>query len=733
MEKAFKEFQDWFNSIIGIVDCVKIDDLLGVNQYLEILTKKTKDVEKFIVYEYDLPLIEELREKIVKILYLFITPEYKTLHKLYVILDKIVIDCNWFVNLISTLSKGQLSDEQFDVEINLEILKEYIQKYYFINELLPLYVSIINNSSFPDKAIPFLRILSQVIHEQSTNPFWWIDELFLCNKDKVRMLDTLIDIKIQETTREIQDEIAKNFYIEAIEDVFYELTDIEIEEFYFLPDILERIINEKDSDKNNTPKEKKESAVANVTIPAVTTKKKTTKFQHVDVLQEGVKLVLPEGMSLDEAVIHIKRLKEQEETEVAVSCQINAFPMDGAVALMRVLQREYGWSNMVPTPGFWGSEPPKMIDVEYAPGKTVQVAWGSFRIPGIDGRLECSYSIKENRYIFCIAGQVKRRSEKEVHRLASLVRKEVEENSIYRGKAIRLDFRKNKQGIFELEPIFLKTDGIDEEQLIFSREVQTRIEVDLFNVIEHTESCRKFGIPRKRGILLEGPYGTGKTLTAYVCSKKCVDNGWTYIYLGNVSDLDNALNFARLYQPCVIFSEDIDQAIGEDRDEDTNNILNTLDGVNSKDCELVVVLTTNNVEKLNHAFLRPGRIDSVISIALPDEDATMRLIRRYSRDPQNPNESFLEATDQEIIEASRGIVGKNAATVRETVERSKLSAVKHSRSRLKITADDIKTAVASMENHIKLLLPKNNTPTPASEALVDDLVQKVSDSIAKML
>lgn len=62
--------------------------------------------------------------------------------------------------------------------------------------------------------------------------------------------------------------------------------------------------------------------------------------------------------------------------------------------------------------------------------------------------------------------------------------------------------------------------------------------------------------------------------------------------------------------------------------------INTLDGVDSKKHEIMVVLTTNDKRAIHPAFVRPGRIDAVIPILPPDNDATVRLVRSYGCDAQ---------------------------------------------------------------------------------------------------
>src|SRR5690606_23078560 len=102
---------------------------------------------------------------------------------------------------------------------------------------------------------------------------------------------------------------------------------------------------------------------------------------------------------------------------------------------------------------------------------------------------------------------------------------------------------------------------VDVKGLILREEVQQLVNISLLTPIQKTQQCRDNRIPLKRGILFYGPYGTGKTLTALVTAKHAVDNGWTYIMVNNVSALAATLTFARMFQPAVVFGEDIDRVI----------------------------------------------------------------------------------------------------------------------------------------------------------------------------
>ncbi len=470
-------------------------------------------------------------------------------------------------------------------------------------------------------------------------------------------------------------------------------------------------------------------------------------FKNVGFEQKGTKIILPMGMTFSLAQKWLKRRQEEEETEVQVVEEVDAFPLDGAYALAKALERIYGWSNLRPTPGFWGSTPPAMICLESGIGTSVQVPWGRMVFPGIEGHIDTSFTKKDGRMIFQLVATVKRKHEKHIHELADVVRQIVREESIYRGKAIRITYR-NSEGTREKFsvnhcPKFIDTAKVNPDELIFSDHVQKMVETCLYNPIEKTEACRKHRIPLKRGIMLEGPYGTGKTLTAWVVAKKCEENGWTFIYLDDVRDLDQALEFARMYEPSVVFAEDLDRAVGKDRTSDTDRILNTLDGVNSKTRETIVVLTSNEVKNIHKAMIRPGRIDTVVPVRSPDRNAICRLIRLYGRE-------LVDATDTDLFTAVEPLEGTNAAVIREAVERAKLGALAHSENGdLTVTANDIGIASQTMRHHLDLLNDPPQVPGSAFEEIVSEfktalktefkselqpqLIQEVTKEVTKII
>lgn len=430
--------------------------------------------------------------------------------------------------------------------------------------------------------------------------------------------------------------------------------------------------------------------------------------RKIDVEFHGEKLVLPEDMDYDEAIEALARQRDEVNTQVSVQEPVNAFPLDGAVAFQKALKEKYGWANLVPTPGFFGPNPPQMIGVEIAFNQTLQIPWGRCMVPKVDGFLGTGWREDNSMPIFNLTGTVKRRYEKVVAEIAKRVREIVASESIYRGQAVKLNFRDTdgeRQNEFSptFAPRFIDLKKYANQEIVYAADTERMIETNLFNPVQYTDRCRKNGVPLKRGILLEGRYGTGKTLTAHRLAQICVKNGWTFLYVEDVRDLDLAVAFAKLYQPCVLFAEDVDRTMPNGpRTPEIDKILNTLDGVESKHLEVMTVLTTNHVGGIHSGFLRPGRIDTVIPILAPDDGAMLRLVRHYGKTKDGT--PIVEGSDADIISAVKGLKGSNAAFVQEAVERAKLSAIGKDEDMI-IRPDDISVAVASMQTHIKMVCP----------------------------
>ena len=425
-----------------------------------------------------------------------------------------------------------------------------------------------------------------------------------------------------------------------------------------------------------------------------------TKPKDVKIVRDGTEIILPEKMSLTEGAKWLIAKAEAEEKTTVVETFIECVPYDGLVAAVNAMKERYGF--IVASDNPWGCP---VIEVQLAEGKTITCPVGAVEIPGIFG----SINLKLMRRGLYLSYETKKKHEPEVKALFDLIRAELAKNSIYKGHALRVDFSNDL-----VIPEFMSLDPALESQLSLPEATRNAVESALFTPIEHSEACRRHGVPLKRGVLLYGLFGTGKTLTASVAGIKAVRHGWTYIYATDAKSLADAMEFAKRYAPAVVFIEDIDRATSGDRTAKLGELLNTIDGVDYKNAEIITVFTSNDVDAINPAMMRMGRLDAVIEVSPPDAGAAAKLLRHYARGTL--------ATDADDTVIGKRLAGKIPAFIREVAERSKLTAIGRMNGgdiTGNVLHDDIVRTADILEAHDKRIWAKKAEPVKNARVLVE--------------
>lgn len=163
--------------------------------------------------------------------------------------------------------------------------------------------------------------------------------------------------------------------------------------------------------------------------------------------------------------------------------------------------------------------------------------------------------------------------------------------------------------------------------------------------LEKPEIYEDFGLTAPRGVLFYGPPGCGKTLIAKAIATQCnanfisvkgpeLINKWVGESESNIRSL---FEKARQASPCILFFDEIDSIVKSRSsmsfdgssgvmDRVINQLLTEMDGIgNTK--QVFVVAATNRPEIIDPALLRPGRIDQLVYIPLPDEESRRSIIQ----------------------------------------------------------------------------------------------------------
>lgn len=430
---------------------------------------------------------------------------------------------------------------------------------------------------------------------------------------------------------------------------------------------------------------------------------------------EGRKFIVPASMEGDisRAIKFLERLREQREEQTSFSRTFDYRPWDGAAAMARALKRVTGSSGIGKTTyTFFGPNPPQMIEIDVDHNETVQVPWGAVSVPIFEGTLHTRTSRDSERGpLFTLYIEAPRKYAAAINGLFQVVQDELEQRSIYRGKA----FDAKEQ------PSFMDTSVIRPENLVYATDTQRALQANIWRLIEDTDWARSQGIQLKRAVLLEGPYGTGKTEAANVTAKKCVENGWTFIQVrANKDDLGLAMQTARLYQPAVVFFEDIDSlADAEKTNGAITRLLDIFDGMDAKHNDVMVVLTTNHVNRIHKGMVRPGRLDGIIHIGALDQNGVEKLARIKLGD-----ERLADDIDWgRVYDAMEGYM---PAFVTEALKR----VVLYSEDANHFTTADLVGAAEDLRPQFELMEQASEGSKPDRfESLLEDVVQRGNEKM----
>lgn len=396
----------------------------------------------------------------------------------------------------------------------------------------------------------------------------------------------------------------------------------------------------------------------------------------------------------------IKQSKKMASFKYTLLC----WKPDGVYQLNRAINEVFGSAVSKEDKSPSGNSNIDTVDVILADGSRTKVPFGKISLEELGEDSEININYDNDRHLLLVKGQCQFKYQSLIDDIVERTKELLATESIYKNQALEITNLS--------EPKIMTLAGIDKQFMVLSKKTEFELQ-PLRSRILYPEKCIAKGIPLKYGCLLEGKYGTGKTLLAFKLAKDAVNNGWSFVYLKDPSLLAETLRMCKVVDRSghgvIVFVEDIDQVTRGNRDSAMQDILNTLDGGDTKDMNVITLFTTNHIELIEPTFLRGKRIGSVITMDCLDAETAERFIR----------ETFSEAegysVDDDLSDVCNYIAKAQIAPafMAEIVESTKSKLIFTEETH--VTSFHIKTSVESYQRQVGLASKKTVIETPADK------------------
>jgi SpoVK/Ycf46/Vps4 family AAA+-type ATPase len=237
---------------------------------------------------------------------------------------------------------------------------------------------------------------------------------------------------------------------------------------------------------------------------------------------------------------------------------------------------------------------------------------------------------------------------------------------------------------------------------------------ELFEILEiqfkYSNLMAQMKIPPVRGILLYGPPGVGKTMMAKALAntlgvKLIMLSGAEILYKGYegaVAAVKEVFNRARENKPAIILLDEIDaiaprrEAYKSEGNKVVNQLLTEMDGIRTLR-DVVVIATTNRIEDVDPALLRPGRFDKVVFMPLPNRDERRDIFEKYLG-----KETCSKVNCDALAALTEGYSGADLASVTREAKLKVLKEMIRGNVNRELTYEDLLDAIAMVKPSVQI-------------------------------
>jgi len=250
---------------------------------------------------------------------------------------------------------------------------------------------------------------------------------------------------------------------------------------------------------------------------------------------------------------------------------------------------------------------------------------------------------------------------------------------------------------------FATVPGVSWDDIGALGSVREELTLSVLEPIRNPEKFKALGIPLPAGVLLYGPPGCGKTLLAKAIAN---ESGANFISVKGPELLDKyvgesersvrlVFERARASSPCVVFFDELDSLCpkrggdssgGGVSERVVNQLLTEMDGLESRR-SVFVIAATNRPELIDPAMMRPGRLDKLLYVSLPQPEDRVSILKAIST-----NITFSPDVDLHKIGTSPNAEGYSGADCSALLREAGLAVLKESYERDISTKDPNQSA-----------------------------------------